>query len=86
MIEYKKIDYKEYNYLKDKSGYYLIKYPDCSYYNLVYSKNCKFHNEYGWAAQSIVGKEYWLNNIYYGSDKNYTDKEWIRFCKLKVFQ
>jgi len=48
-------------------------------------KDGKRHREDGPAIENTNGyKEYWYNDIYYSDIKS--DKEWIRFVILMVFQ
>lgn len=87
MIEYKEITWNDYWDLKDHSGYYKI------YQNsiIIFKKDGKHHRTDGPAYILNDYHEYYLNGFFYGANKYhdekkiYTDKEWIRFCKLKVF-
>lgn len=91
MIEHKEITYIDYNYLNDKSGYYLIKYNSGS---IDYRVNGNLHHEFRPARILSYGREeYWLDGKRYGSNMLQdnllyipSNEYWIKFCKLKVFQ
>lgn len=70
----------------------LLLYGDKRYYVV----NDKLHNKFDPAVAYYVCEalkyhykydppEYWLDHVYYGNCNDYTDKTWIKFCKLKVF-
>lgn len=85
MIKYTEIDWDDYAYLKDKSGYYKVLFKEDGYFG--YYKDGKLHSEIGPALINIDGKaSYYFAGKFLGSNrKNFTTEDLIRHVKLKAF-
>lgn len=82
MIKYTEIEYKDWILLKNRSGYICVKHINRE----RYYKDDELHNEFGPAVSWHDGaKRYYLYGKFYGYEEDYTNEQWIRYCKLKAF-
>lgn len=84
MIDYQDISYTSYVFDNiDKSKAWRVMYSDGTIWYVV---NKSTHRENGPAIiQSNGHLGYFYYGIRYGNHKDYTNEQWIRFCKLKAF-
>lgn len=88
MIIYKDISYAVYasvtsNEIVNKSAAWRVIYSDGT---IWYVANRLTHRDDGPSFIYTNGDvKYYYHNKYYGSNKDFTDEQWIRFCKLKAF-
>lgn len=88
MIKYIEIDYYDWQYLKDKSGYYKVLYNNID--NILYYKDGLLHNETGPAMlDKNWGNAYFLNDENLGDDDDWNDETWkvfaAKYMKLIAF-
>jgi hypothetical protein len=59
-----------------------VNYVDCVYF----LKNGKFHNSKNATyTDNNRCKSFYLNNKFYGNQKDFTKKSWRKFVKLQIF-
>jgi hypothetical protein len=54
-------------------------------FNINFYKNGKIHNLKNAAHINGIYKDYYLNDLYYGSEFDFTKSSWRRFVKLQAF-